>query len=241
MNTVAIIQARIGSSRFPKKILSSINDKPLLCHIIDFLKHAKLINKIVVATSCLPEDDVIEEIAKQMKIDYYRGSSEDVLKRYYDCAKYYKADVVVRITADNPLIDPTIVDQVIESCIKTKCDFASTMISPTFPLGYLVEAMPFSVLETLHRTQKDKQSREHIVFHIRKNPELYNVVRISAPQNMVRPYWRLTVDYKEDLELINKIFSALYNKDSYISYKEVFTFLNNHPELLKINQKYRKI
>lgn len=238
MNVVAIIQARTGSSRLPRKTLSLIKGKPLLGHIIDFLKHSNFLNKIVVATSNLPEDDVVEQIAKQLKINYYRGSSEDVLKRYYECAKLYKADIVVRITADNPLIDPTIVDQVIESCIQTECDFSSTMISPTYPLGYLVEAMPFSVLETLHRTQKDKQSREHVVFHIRQNPELYHVVKISAPQNMVRPHWRLTVDYKEDLELINKIFNELYNKDSYIPYKEVFTFLNNHPELLKINQKY---
>lgn len=235
MNVVTIIQSRTGSSRFPGKVLSKIQGKPLLEHIIDFLKFSKLTNKIIVATTNLPEDNSIEKLAKKVGVNCYRGSSKDVLQRYYECAKLFEADIVVRITADNPLIDPNLVDQVIDVCVKTKCDYASNMIHQTYPLGYLVEAMTFSTLERLHETKKDQANREHVVYDIRKHPNQYNIKEVFASSKMTRPEWRLTVDYKEDLELIRHIFSRLYKPNSYISYEQVFELLNNNNNFLKIN------
>jgi len=236
MKTICMIQARIGSSRLPEKVLSKIKDKTILEHMVDFLRHSKLTDKIVIATTILPQDDAIEDLAKRIGVDYFRGSSEDSLGRFFECAKLFKPDIIVRITGDNPLIDPKLVDKVIEACISNKSDYASNMIHRTYPLGYLAEAMTFSTLESLHKTQKDSKSREHITWHIRQNPRLYRISEVFAPENMIAPDWKLDVDYEEDLELIKEIFNKLYRPDSYIPYEKVYKLINENKKMLDINK-----
>ena len=210
--------------------------KPILEHIINFLKHSKLTDQIIVATSNLTDDDKIEELSKTLGIDCYRGDANDVLGRYYECAKLFKGDLIVRITADNPLIDPNLVDEIILLCKTSHCDYASNMIHQTYPVGYLVEAMTFKILEKVFQNDNDPLSREHVTYSIRKNPHIYNVKEVFAPLEISRPDWRLTVDYIEDYMLITEIFSKLYNDSSFISYREVVEFIDNNKDLLKINQ-----
>ena len=124
MHVISIIQARIGSTRLPGKVMMKINNKPILQHIVEFLRHSQFIDQIVIATSTESEDDTIFELANSLSVKCFRGSSHDVLERYYECAKCYNGELVVRITADNPLIDPDLVDQVIQICQKTNCDYA---------------------------------------------------------------------------------------------------------------------
>ena len=238
MKVICMIQARMGSSRLPGKVLAKIKGKPILEHIVDFLRHSKYTNKIVIATTDHKEDDSIEDLAKKMEIPCYRGSFDDPLGRFYNCAKIFKPDIIVRITGDNPLIDPEIVDKVIQICIENKSEYASNMINQTYPLGYLVEAITFSLLENLHKNKKDPLNREHIVWDIRENPQNYKISEIFAPKHMRRPEWRLSVDYIEDLELIKKIFDKLLKPSKYISYQSVFDLLENNPEILKINKKW---
>jgi len=215
-----------------------LKKKPILQHIIEFLGHCKLCDKIVVAIPTSQDDDKIETLLKKIGVDCFRGSPNDVLFRYYECAKQYKADLVVRITGDNPLIDPVLVDRVIQVCKETKCEYASNMLNQTYPLGYLVEALTFQTLKKLHEEQKDPMSREHVTYHIRKNPKSYDVKEIYAPDKFTRPNWRLTVDYKEDFDLISEIYSKLYQINSFISYESVIILLEKNKSLLKINQKY---
>lgn len=238
MNVLSIIQARIGSSRLPRKVLMEIEGKPILEHLIDFLKFSQLTNKIIVATSKLNQDDEIEKLALKNNVDCYRGSEIDVLARYYECATKFQGDLIVRITADCPLLDPRLVDQAIEICIKSNCDYASNMIHQTYPLGYLVEAVKFTILDKLHKTQHDPLSREHVTYHIRQHPEQYKIEEILLPQNLDRHNWRLTIDYKEDYELLSKIFSKLYVPHSFIKYEKVVELLDNNLDLLQINKKY---
>jgi len=241
MKVLTIIQARMLSTRLPGKILMNLENKPVLQHIVEFLKHSQLSDEIIIATSKWKEDDKIENLAKKINVKCFRGESDDVLKRYYDCAKFYSGDLIVRITADNPLLDPLIVDKTIEICKKTKCDFASTMINDTFPHhGYLAEALTFTLLQKIHQTQKDKFNREHVTSHIRQNYKLFNYRVIDAPKYYERPSWRLTLDYLEDYELLSKIFSELYIPDNFIPYTKVVDYLDTHPELTKINQKYNR-
>ena len=151
-----IIQARMGSSRLPGKTLMKLDEtKTTLDFVINQLSFSKLIDRIVIATTSLEKDDAIEEKASSLGIDCFRGSEMDVLDRYYKCAKKFNGEIIVRITSDNPLVEPTLVDKIIELAIDTKCDFATNMIKQTYPLGYLVEVFPFQVLEKLYNNVMD--------------------------------------------------------------------------------------
>lgn len=215
-----------------------IQGKSILEHIVEFLKHSKLTDRIIVATTTLAEDDKIQKLSKNLGIDCYRGNPHDVLERYYECAKLFEGDLIIRITADNPLIDPTLVDEVIQICKDTECDYASNMIHQTYPLGYLVEALTFDALKKLNFTQKDPLSREHVTHHIRQNPQMYNIEEVFAPSELARPNWRLTIDNIEDFHLISEIFSRLYEPGSVIEYRRVVELLDENKDLLKINKKY---
>jgi spore coat polysaccharide biosynthesis protein SpsF len=239
VKVLAILQARLGSTRLPGKVLMPIQGKPILEHIIDFMRHSKLTDQIVVATTTLTEDNSIEEISKKIGIACYRGDPADVLSRYYECARFFKGDLIVRITGDNPMIDPAVVDDMIRICKEASCDYVSNVLHKTYPIGCSsCEVFTFSILKKLHETRKDKLSREHVTYHIRENPNLYIVKEVLAPAGLSRPNWRLTVDYPEDFELIKEIFSELYVPNSIITYKSLVELLDKNKSLLEINAKY---
>jgi spore coat polysaccharide biosynthesis protein SpsF len=237
LKVIVIIQARTGSQRLPKKVLKKIEGKTMLEHIINFLKFCKKIDDVIIATSTLKQDNQIETICLKNRVKYFRGSSNNVLKRYYDCATHFKGDIIVRITADNPLIDPKIVDKAVSLLMKKKYDYVTNMIDQTFPIGYLVEVFTYDTLKNMKTFHKDKQSKEHVTFQLRKKPKEIKIGEIFTPKNKQRPNWRLTVDYKNDLKLIKKIYSKLYSPNSFINYNDVFNFLEQNPKLLKINEK----
>jgi len=239
MMILAIIQARLGSERFPRKVLQKLQGKTILEHIVDFLQYSKLINKIVVATTNLSEDDELVEHLKNKKIQYFRGNPFNVLERYYKCSKFYNGDIIVRITADNPLLDPLIIDDAINISMKTKCDYVTNLLHRTFPIGYSIEILTFSLLEQLYQKMNDDLDKEHVTYSLRKNPERYNIKEIFTPKSLERPFWRLTVDYNEDFQLIEKIFSKLYIFGDFIKYDSVVKLLDKNPELLEINKKYQ--
>jgi spore coat polysaccharide biosynthesis protein SpsF len=240
MKVIAIVQARTGSKRLPGKVLMKINNKSILTYIIESLRFSKLVDKIIVATTQLPEDDKIETLCKNLNVECFRGSDVDVLNRFYKCAKSFNGDLIVRLTGDNPLIDPTIIDELIKICKESQCDYATNVLHPTYPYGFSsCEVIPFRILKKLNKIATDPMSREHVTIHIRKNPNLYTIKEIQAPKNLERPNWRLTIDYPEDMELMKNIFSSIYKNGSFISYAKLVNFLDNQ-DLIKINQKYQK-
>jgi len=239
LKVILIIQARCASSRLPNKVLTPIGKKPLLSYIIDFIKFSKLIDEIIVATTTNNEDDEIEKLCQKKNVECFRGSDLDALDRYYECAKFYKGDIVVRMTGDNPLVDPNIIDNIIKIFKENNYDYVSNTIQKTFPIGFSsCEVFTFSILKKLHENQKDPMSREHITWHIRKNPHLYRIKEFLAPEHLQRPLWRLTVDYKEDLDLMSEIFLRLYKPNSYIRYEDVVELLDKNNNLLIINKKH---
>lgn len=217
-----------------------LQGKPMLEHIVDFLRYSKMTDHIVIATSRLSEDDLIEELSKRLQVSCYRGSANDVLERYYECARKFGGDLIVRITADDPIVDPELIDEVIQICKQTNCDYATNILHKTYPLGICGEAFTFKILQKLHKQQKDSLSREHVTHNMLENPYLYNIREVFAPEKLRRPHWRLTVDYKEDFELMSEIFSKLYDANSYIKYNSLVKLLDENEYLLKINEKYNE-
>jgi len=223
----------MGSSRLPGKILKELNGKPILHHIIDFLNFSEINKKIVIATTDLKEDDVVYAFSKKLNIECFRGSSQNVLERFYKCAKRFNADLIIRLTADNPLVNPKIIDDLIDLCKDYNCDYVSNCLHPTFPYGYSTcEIFTFSTLTKLYENQHDPESLEHVTYFIRQNPNLFNVKELKAPLALSRPNWKLSVDTHDDYVKMQKIFLNLYRENSFIDYPTLVHFLDNNKQII---------
>ena len=236
MNIVAIIQARMGSTRLPGKILLDIEGKPMLWHVVNRLKHNKLINEIVIATTNDKKDEKTVNFCKDNKIYCYRGSQEDVLDRYYQGAKDYNADIVVRITSDCPLIDPAITDEVISCYLDNQgnIDYVSNTIKRTYPWGMDTEVISFKALEKCWQEAKEKHQREHVTPYIYEHPGIFNLMNLENKEDLCN--LRLTVDEKKDLELVRKIYAKLYKGKDIFFMEDIIKLLENSPELREINR-----
>jgi spore coat polysaccharide biosynthesis protein SpsF len=234
MNVVVIVQARIGSTRLPGKVLKKIKDKTILDYVIDRLKFCKNIDDIILATTTDKKDDVLEEYAIKKKINYFRGSEEDVLARYYFAAKKFGADVIVRITSDCPFIDPEIVDSIIIRHLNEDADYTANILKRTYPRGVDTEVINFDALKKSYENADQKFQREHVTPYIARQPNKFKLISIEAEGNMRRPDIRITIDTKEDFELIEKILLHFDN----LNFKtaDIIDFLDENPELLEINK-----
>jgi spore coat polysaccharide biosynthesis protein SpsF len=227
-----IVQARLGSTRLPKKVLLNIDEKnSTLSYVINQLKNCRKIDKIIVATTNLKEDDDIEKAVKKLDIECFRGSEKDVLDRYYNCAKQFRFDIVVRITSDCPLIDPEIVDQVIENFDPRIEDYISNTLENSFPKGLDVEVFTFLALERAWRESKLPSEREHVTQFIRNNND-FRIKNFKNKENISNLRW--TLDRKEDLEFIRQIIKRIKKRP--ITMKDVISILEQEPYLSKINQ-----
>ncbi|MFZ5946550.1 MAG: cytidylyltransferase domain-containing protein [Stygiobacter sp.] len=234
LKATAIIQARIGSTRLPKKIFLPLSGKSILWHVYQRVKKSKLIDNVIIATTDLPEDDLVEKFCIENKINYFRGSSDDVLSRYYFTAKNFQSDIIVRITSDCPLIDSNVIDEIIKLFISENADYASNVLERTFPRGYDTEVFSFSVLEKTFFEAKEKFEREHVTPFIYNHPEIFKLV--SYKINKDYSSLRLTIDTQEDYNLIKIIYDSLFDSNNFFNLNDVINFLNNNPELIKINQ-----
>lgn len=212
---VAIIQARMGSTRLPGKVLKEVNGKPLLSYQLERVGKSRLVNKIVVATSDLSRDDEIVSFCETYGIDCFRGSEHDVLSRYYECAKEYGANTIVRLTADCPLSDPEIIDEVVQKFLDDKVDYCANTVpveSATFPDGTDVEVFSMEALSKAFTEVKDPHFREHVTFQFWQTSE-YTSSQLIGASNLSN--YRLTVDYPEDYEVVKFIFDELHKRDSF--------------------------
>lgn len=238
MEIVAIIQARLGSTRLTGKVLKKIKDKFVLDYVIDRLRLCKNLDNIVLATTVNKKDDRLQQYAVDKKIDYYRGSEEDVLSRYFHAAKEFNANIIVRITSDCPLIDPIIVDKAIKKHIENKADYTANIIKRTFPRGLDVEVLNFNVLKNTFENAKERYQREHVTAYIREKPIDFKLQNIEAEGKLRRPDFRITLDTKEDLELIKKILNNF--GDIYFTSENVIDFLEKNLDLLEINKNVKQ-
>lgn len=238
MNIAVITQARAGSTRLPRKIMKKILGKMVLMHDLDRIKEMRSINKIIVATTDLKEDNIIAKMVREYdeSVGIFRGSKDDVLDRYYKASKAFNADVIVRITSDCPLIDPKISDLVVKTFLKNDCDYCCNTLPRTFPHGLDTEVFSFEALERAWKEADKSYEREHVTPYIRENPNKFK--RVNVENEMDFSYLRWTLDYPEDFEFITEIYKRLYPKKRIFYMEDVLNVLNNEPWLIKINQKY---
>jgi len=235
---LAIIQARMGSTRLPGKVLREINDRPLLTYQLDRISKSKKLDKVVVATSILEKDDAIEGFCKDYGVACYRGSENDVMSRYYNCAKLYNPNVVVRMTADCPLIDPEIIDKVIQKFENDSVDYCGNTVPPEtskFPDGSDIEVFSMQALERANLTVEDKHRREHVTFQFWQDQ---NYTSSQYTQDKDWSNYRITVDYPEDFEVVNYIFNVFKAKRIFGSLNEIVDIIDNNKEIKEKNSKY---
>ena len=230
---LAILQARFSSSRLPGKVLKSILGKPMLLHQIERIQNSKRIDKLVVATSIEKSDNVIEEICLDNDIEVFRGSLDNVLDRFYQCAKLYNPEHIVRLTGDCPLVDWQAIDQTIQYHVKGKYDYVNNRSKPAFPDGLDVEVITYSTLKNAFNNAILPSEKEHVTYYVRQRKDKFKLGYFYSTKDLSHMRW--TVDESEDFILVEKIYKNLYKNNPKFLMKDVLELLNNQPELLKIN------
>lgn len=235
MNVVMIIQARMSSTRLPGKILKKVLDKTLLEYQIERVSRCQLVDRIVIATTVNPRDQSIIDLCEKLNISYFQGSELDVLDRYYHTAKLYSAEVIVRITSDCPLIDPEIIDQIIQFYLTfyPQYDYVSNCLQRTYPRGMDTEVFSFSALEKAFLKGQQLHEREHVTPFIYNPQNNYKIQNIAYTEN--QSHYRWTVDTIEDFTLIEKMIISFYPSYPNFTLKDCLNLLQKYPEWSKIN------
>ena len=243
MKTVAIIQARMGSTRLPGKVMKKLSGKSVLEHVIRRVQACRLLDDVVVATTLSPADDVIVAEAEQCGAKWFRGNEEDVLDRYYRAAEQFQADVVVRVTSDCPLFDPELLGKMILSFRTMNSrdkplDYLSNTLRRTFPLGLDAEVFPWNALEYAHFHSRNQYEREHVTPYIYEHPEIFSLHSFEGNEDLSCHRW--TLDTEDDLKLISKIYSELYRENEIFPTNRVIALLGANLEWKEINGHVRQ-
>lgn len=228
-----IIQARLGSTRLPNKVMAKILGKPMLWHLVNRLKHSELEPEIIIATTTRDEDKAILGLAKELNLKSFAGSVDDVLDRFYQTALKYKGETYARLTADCPLIDPKIFSKVVNSFWNNDTDYTSNTNPPTFPDGLDVEVFSFKTLEKAWKNASLASEREHVTAFVWKNPDIFNLGNVSNDADLHELRW--TVDEKMDLKFVREIYKNLYHKKEIFLMRDILELLKEKPELSEIN------
>ncbi len=241
MKTVAVIQARMGSSRLAGKAMMDICGAPMLGRVISRIKICSLIEDLVVATTIEKKDDPIEQFCHKKNILCFRGSENDVLDRYYQSAVKFAADVIVRITCDCPLIDPHVTDQVIAAYLKDTSNIsgASNVVDRAYPRGLDTEVISFHALEQVWEKATQSHQREHVTAFIYEHPELFKMLSIKHDKNLSHLRW--TVDEEDDLSFVREVYRAMAERGKEQFYlNDIVELLKQKPDLIKINSAVRQ-
>lgn len=236
---IAVLQARFSSSRLPGKVLKELLGEPMLYRQILRASRAKHIDRIIIATSTDQTDDQIEKMCLEKKIDCFRGSLDDVLDRFYHAAEPHAPDHVVRLTGDCPLIDPDIIDKIIELHVFEKNDYTSNTIIPTFPDGLDAEVIKWSALKKAWEYAVLPSEREHVTPFIHKQPNLFRLGNFCRTEGDLS-FLRWTVDEPEDFFFVSKVYESLFPKNTNFTTNDILNLLDMHPELARINNTFER-
>lgn len=239
MRIGAIIQARTSSTRLPNKVLMNLpygSDVTVLEQVIRRVKKSTRIDDITVATTTDKTDDEIVKIAEKEKVNWFRGSKENVLQRYIQAAKKYHYDIIVRITSDCPCIDPQIIDLCLSQHQKNKADYTSNSLSNPYPKGMDVEIINLETLEKTFQNAKSASEKEHVTYYIYKTAsQLFNILNIQSPYSTAESNIRLTLDTVQDYIFFCKVFDKLYSINNFFSLPEIIELIKEKPWIQYIN------
>lgn len=229
---VLIVQARMGSTRLPGKVLMDLQGAPMLQRQLERLERCESVDAIVVATSTSRSDDPIVDLADRLPgVAVFRGSEQDVLARYWHASRTHKADVVVRVTGDNPIVDPHLIDECTAVALTNpSVDYVGTS---GYPVGVGAEVVAMRSLDRAYREAVTPEEREHVTLYIRRHPERFHSEFVGAQED--NSDIRLTVDELADLELIRSIYDALDTQSTTFGYRDVLRLFEQHPDLSKLN------
>jgi spore coat polysaccharide biosynthesis protein SpsF len=237
MRVVAIIQARMGSTRLPGKVLKDIGGETMLARVVWRARRAKLLDEVVVATTNKSADGPIVSECTKLGVPIFRGDEQDVLDRYYLSAQANRAEAVVRVTSDCPLIDPEIIDDVVRAFLKEKPDYASNTLNHTYPRGLDTEVITMSSLERAWHESNKPYHRSHVTPYIYQNPDLFRLLSVKAEGDYSSHRW--TVDTHEDLSFVRSVYGRFENQDTF-SWHDVLRVLDREPELVEMNRYVRQ-
>jgi spore coat polysaccharide biosynthesis protein SpsF len=233
MRIVAIVQARMASSRLPGKVLTDLVGATTLTRVVRRVCRARLVGHLVVATTTDPKDDVIVEQCARDSVSIFRGSQHDVLDRYYQAAKTLGADAIVRITSDCPLIDPEVTDKIIEAFLTVRPDYASNTLDRTYPRGLDTEVMTFEALERAWREAHELYQRAHVTPYLYQNPKRFRLFSVKEGQDFSTFRW--TLDTPEDLEFLRAVYTRFQGRDDF-TWREALSLMDREPALAEINR-----
>lgn len=221
----------MGSSRLPRKVLAGIGGRTMLSHVVRRATAAKTLQKVVVATSSEPADDVVEAWCQDNGVSFFRGSENDVLDRYYHAAYHYRAEAVTRITSDCPMIDPEIIDRTVSAFLDQRPDYASNTRARTYPRGLDTEVMTFAALQRAWSEARNPYQRIHVTPFIYENPEMFSILSVTGETDY--SCYRWTVDTHEDLEFVRAVYARLGET---FSYHDALGLIKREPKLAEINR-----
>lgn len=235
MKTVCIMQARMGSSRLPGKVLKKICGKTIIEHDIDRLKLVNSIDEIIIATTTNKEDDEIVKLAENIGVKVFRGSETNVLSRYYFAAKESNADIIVRVTSDCPLLDYNICDKIINKFKSSNnIDYVSNTINRTYPRGYDVEVFSMYALEKAYKEADKEYEKEHVTPYIWENTDIFKIKQVCNDKDYSN--LRVTLDTEEDFVLIKNIYEKLYKTEPVFGFESIINLYTNDSKIFEINK-----
>jgi len=233
MRIITIIQARMGSTRLPGKVMFDLRGRTVLARVVERVRRSRLAGEVVVATTTKTADDVVAEECRRLAVEVFRGSESDVLDRYYNAADYFHADSIVRVCSDCPLIDPEIVDQTIQCFLDAQADYASNALDRTYPLGLDTEAITWHALKRCWREARAFYQRSHVTPYVYESPDQFRIVRVRGREDYSDYRW--TLDTAEDLAFMRAVYDRMEDKVGF-SWRDVLRLLAQEPELLELNQ-----
>lgn len=233
MSVVAIVQARMGSTRLPGKVLHDIGGRTMLARVVRRTQRAASLDQLIVATSGRAADEAIVAECRELDVPVFRGDEDDVLDRYYQASKAFGAETVVRITSDCPLSDPGVIDQVVNAFLNAEADYASNTLQRTYPRGLDVEVMAVSALKCAWQEASEPFQRVHVTPYLYQNPDRFRLLSIANERDSSEHRW--TVDTREDLAFVREIYGRFGNEDDF-SWADVLDLLIREPALVELNR-----
>jgi len=235
---IGVIQARLDSKRLPKKILSKVLDKPMILHLVNRLKHSKALSDVVISTTNRDIDKLLCEFADSEGIPFFAGSEKNIADRLYETGKKFNASGIFKVNGDCPLIDSSLVDKAVQKYLSfiPRPDLVTNSVVRTYPEGMQYGLFNLQKLSEICKTLKNNFWLEFVQMYIIENKDKFTVINIKNNENLSKLRW--TVDYWEDLEFVRKVYENLYQKNKFFEMSDILTFLENNPQIGRINEKY---